>query len=63
MLLLVACSSANVLDAPVSVGVMTDMPSVAYQDPLTNQRSGFDVDLYRWIEDNSSPKFYQPRQT
>ncbi|MGH3824692.1 MAG: transporter substrate-binding domain-containing protein [Pseudonocardiaceae bacterium] len=57
ILLLAACSSANALDAPVSVGVMTDAPSVAYQDPLTNQRSGFDVDLYRWIGDNSSPKF------
>jgi glutamate transport system substrate-binding protein len=56
-LFLAACSSANALDLPVSVGIMTDVPSVAYQDPLTNQRSGFDVDLYRWIGDNSSPKF------
>lgn len=44
-------------DDSVIVGTGTDEPRVAYQDPLTNKRSGFDVDFYRWLADANEPKF------
>jgi glutamate transport system substrate-binding protein len=42
--------------APVNVGVGTDMPGIATFDPSSQQRSGFDVDLFQWLA-NVEPKF------
>jgi glutamate transport system substrate-binding protein len=33
----------------VKVGVKEDQPGLGYLDPTTNERSGFDVDIARWI--------------
>ncbi len=33
----------------VRVGVKEDQPNLGYLDPTTNERSGFDVDIARWI--------------
>ncbi len=33
----------------VKVGVKEDQPGLGYLDPTTNTRSGFDVDIARWI--------------
>ncbi|MDT0158594.1 glutamate ABC transporter substrate-binding protein [Microbacterium sp. ARD32] len=33
----------------VTVGVKEDQPGLGYLDPTTNERSGFDVDIARWI--------------
>lgn len=33
----------------VKVGVKEDQPGLGYLDPTTNERSGFDVDVARWI--------------
>lgn len=33
----------------VKVGVKEDQPGLGYLDPVTNTRSGFDVDIARWI--------------
>jgi ABC-type amino acid transport substrate-binding protein len=33
----------------VTVGVKEDQPGLGYLDPVTNTRSGFDVDIARWI--------------
>lgn len=33
----------------VKVGVKEDQPNLGYLDPTTNERSGFDVDIARWI--------------
>lgn len=49
--------NTGTLPAPMYVGVTTDKPSVAYQDPSTGVRNGFDISLYRWIGHNSSPQF------
>jgi len=38
-------SSAGV----VKIGVKEDQPGLGYLDPTTNERSGFDVDIARWI--------------
>ncbi len=33
----------------VIVGVKNDQPGLGYQDAVTNERTGFDVDIARWI--------------
>lgn len=33
----------------VTIGVKEDQPGLGYLDPTTNERSGFDVDIARWI--------------
>ncbi|WP_336632440.1 MULTISPECIES: glutamate ABC transporter substrate-binding protein [unclassified Microbacterium] len=33
----------------VKIGVKEDQPGLGYLDPVTNTRSGFDVDIARWI--------------
>jgi glutamate transport system substrate-binding protein len=33
----------------VTIGVKEDQPNLGYLDPATNERSGFDVDIARWI--------------
>ncbi|GAA5025352.1 glutamate ABC transporter substrate-binding protein [Microbacterium fluvii] len=33
----------------VKVGVKEDQPGLGYLDPTTNERTGFDVDIARWI--------------
>ncbi|MBD3943718.1 glutamate ABC transporter substrate-binding protein [Microbacterium sp. NEAU-LLC] len=33
----------------VKVGVKEDQPGLGYLDPVTNERSGFDIDIARWI--------------
>jgi glutamate transport system substrate-binding protein len=33
----------------VKIGVKEDQPGLGYLDPTTNERSGFDVDIARWI--------------
>ncbi|QEW00391.1 glutamate ABC transporter substrate-binding protein [Microbacterium caowuchunii] len=33
----------------VVVGVKNDQPGLGYQDAVTNERTGFDVDIARWI--------------
>ena len=47
---LVGCGpSSDILSDPVPIGITTDSPGVNYQDPVTNDRSGFDVSMYEWI--------------
>ncbi|RKT53971.1 transporter substrate-binding domain-containing protein [Saccharothrix australiensis] len=41
----------------VTVGVGTDIPGLAVLDPDSHERQGFDVDLYRWLGNNTEPKF------
>jgi glutamate transport system substrate-binding protein len=41
----------------VNVGVLTDEPGFGQLIPGTNERGGFDVDLYRWLGSNISPNF------
>ncbi|MBW4716984.1 transporter substrate-binding domain-containing protein [Saccharothrix obliqua] len=41
----------------VNVGVGTDIPGLAVLNPDTHERRGFDVDLYRWLANNTEPKF------
>ncbi|TWP49355.1 transporter substrate-binding domain-containing protein [Lentzea tibetensis] len=41
---------------PLNVGVSTDLPGVGSFDASAHVRSGFDVDLYRWLA-NESPEF------
>ncbi|MBN9214080.1 MAG: ABC transporter substrate-binding protein [Microbacterium sp. SCN 70-200] len=33
----------------VTIGVKEDQPGLGYLDPVTNERTGFDVDIARWI--------------
>ncbi|MFE1645416.1 glutamate ABC transporter substrate-binding protein [Microbacterium sp. P01] len=33
----------------VKIGVKEDQPGLGYLDPTTNERSGFDIDIARWI--------------
>ncbi|RLK53030.1 glutamate ABC transporter substrate-binding protein [Microbacterium telephonicum] len=33
----------------VKIGVKEDQPNLGYLDPTTNERTGFDVDIARWI--------------
>ncbi|MCX6500903.1 MAG: glutamate ABC transporter substrate-binding protein [Microbacterium sp.] len=33
----------------VIIGVKNDQPGLGYQDAVTNERSGFDIDIARWI--------------
>jgi glutamate transport system substrate-binding protein len=40
----------------LNVGVLSDLPGLGLFDPASTTRSGFDVDLYRWLG-NSEPKF------
>ncbi|MEU4804782.1 transporter substrate-binding domain-containing protein [Actinosynnema sp. NPDC023587] len=42
---------------PVTIGVGTDIPGLALFNPDTQERRGFDVDLYRWLANNTEPKF------
>jgi glutamate transport system substrate-binding protein len=41
----------------VNVGVRTDEPGFGNLIRGTNDREGFDVDLYRWLSEHVSPKF------
>jgi len=36
-------------DGVVKVGVKEDQPGLGYLDPVSNTRSGFDIDIARWI--------------
>lgn len=36
-------------DGVVRIGVKEDQPNLGYLDPATNERSGFDVDIARWV--------------
>ncbi|MGW9114103.1 glutamate ABC transporter substrate-binding protein [Microbacterium sp. NPDC055683] len=36
-------------DGVVKVGVKEDQPNLGYLDPVTNERTGFDVDIARWM--------------
>lgn len=40
----------------IRFGVLTDQPGVAFQDSIT-VRSGFDIEMYRWMADNTEPNF------
>lgn len=33
----------------IVIGVKADQPGLGYEDPVTNDRTGFDVDIARWI--------------
>lgn len=33
----------------ITIGVKEDQPGLGYLDPVTNERTGFDVDIARWI--------------
>lgn len=48
-LLASGCAGPDVFDEPVIIALSTDSPGLGFQDPRTNQRSGFDVDLARWL--------------
>ncbi|WP_433271839.1 transporter substrate-binding domain-containing protein [Actinosynnema sp. CS-041913] len=50
-------TNQGTLIPPVVVGVGTDIPGLAVFDPDSHDRRGFDVDLYRWLGNNTSPKF------
>lgn len=41
----------------VNVGTVTDQPGFGQLTPGDNVRSGFDVDLYRWLGNNVPPTF------
>lgn len=43
------CAGPDILDEPVIIGLSTDSPGLGFQDPRNNQRSGFDVDVARWL--------------
>ncbi|GAA3665830.1 glutamate ABC transporter substrate-binding protein [Microbacterium marinilacus] len=36
-------------DGVVKIGVKEDQPNLGYLDPVTNERTGFDVDIARWM--------------
>ena len=57
VLLLLGLMSAGCGTDPVRIGVLTDEPGVAYQDPSTTERSGFEISMYRWIATNTEPNF------
>lgn len=38
------------------IGVVTDEPGMSFQESDT-QRTGFEIDMYRWMADNSDSKF------
>ncbi|CCH29857.1 transporter substrate-binding domain-containing protein [Actinosynnema sp. NPDC047251] len=50
-------SSQSTLIRSVNVGVGTDIPGLAVLNADTHERRGFDVDLYRWLGNNTEPKF------
>ena len=53
-----ACGTpSELLRPPVAVGVTTDSPGLSYQDPLTSQRSGFDITFAQWLGTNADPPF------
>lgn len=49
-------SEQDMLEPPVTIAVGTDVPGVHYQIEA-NQRTGLDVDLYRWIAASADPPF------
>jgi glutamate transport system substrate-binding protein len=58
---LVGCDNSppppDILGDTVQIGITTDSPGVNYQDPVTNDRSGFDVSMYEWIAEAEKLKF------
>ncbi|MEV0676256.1 transporter substrate-binding domain-containing protein [Actinosynnema sp. NPDC050436] len=50
-------SSQSTLLPSVNVGVGTDIPGLGLLNPDTHDRRGFDVDLYRWLGNNTEPRF------
>jgi glutamate transport system substrate-binding protein len=71
-LTLTACGTSSVVTDPpatgatsdifgrpggVNVGVITDGPGLAELKPGSNEREGFDVDLYRWLGNHVPPTF------
>lgn len=53
-----ACAPASeLLRPPVAIGVTTDSPELSYQDPLTGQRSGFDITFVQWLGTNADLPF------
>lgn len=57
VLLLLGLMSAGCGTDTLKIGVLTDEPGVAYQDPSTTVRSGFEISMYRWIATNTEPNF------
>lgn len=50
-------SSAPNVKPPLTVGVANDLPGLGFLDPGNNLRSGFDVELARWLGQNTTPGF------
>lgn len=44
-------------DGVIYVGISTDQPGLSVLEPGSNARSGFEVDLYRWLGVNTEPPF------
>lgn len=51
--MVLSCGSAD----RVRIAVLTDLPGLAYQYNSTNERTGFDVSMYRWLAVNTTPRF------
>ena len=50
-------TSAPTVKPPLTVGVANDLPGLGFLDPGNNVRSGFDVELARWLGQNTTPGF------
>lgn len=50
-------SRAPAVKPAVTVGVANDLPGLGFLDLGNNVRSGFDVDLARWLGQNTTPGF------
>jgi glutamate transport system substrate-binding protein len=46
-----------VVKPPVTIGVANDIPDLGLLNPGDNVRSGFDVELARWLGQNTTPGF------
>lgn len=52
-------SAQDIFSRPggINIGVLTDEPGFGLLTPGSNERAGFDVDLYRWLGDHVPPTF------